>query len=218
MNTALEDEKLQLEIEKLQLENEKLKLERDQLTSEKSPLKRWMIPLATPVSILVTIVIAWISWNNNLVLQNRQAQDGFELKVAEFILNADTTSLAANRSRALLHLFPGRFSPAFAEILASFRPKDYTTGLSPEYLLQERRMAFDGRLELLKVISAHEDAQPILDRWTALFEEYDRTLLTGLPAAPREGIDIVFSTDITEFSMPSLFWSDDFPMPEFSSP
>lgn len=95
-------------------------------------------------------------------LQERQANDAFELKVVELVMNAEGPAGTRNRAKAIKLLFPDHFDPGFADNFNAEQVSDR------EAFERDQRVA--AKKELLKLLVEHPDNRSqILATWQQLF-------------------------------------------------
>lgn len=151
----IEREKLAFEMTKwdqsLALEREKIALERRNA-------------LLSRVSIIIPLLVVAVTIYANTLDQRHAAQDAFELKVAEAVLEAKSVTESSNRADGLAAFFPERLPRDFAKRLEPLKTK-----------LQRGEMDRRALLTML-VNSPRERRQEVLELWL-LFYPADRQLL-----------------------------------------
>ena len=137
------------------IEGRKLDFEIQRLSQEKDKARRTTrVQIARILSIFVPLVIAGITFYQNVQSQKEQAELNFELKAAEIVLNESNPMATFNKAKALAALFPRRFSAEFA---SSFNPDNYG---GPDS---------DNIITLLKMIAEHPDQKKaILKNWKSV--------------------------------------------------
>jgi len=140
-----ERERIELERQRLELEKEKLKLERERA--------RWAF-----LSVFVPLLVLAMTFLANVWIQAKQAQNDFELRAAEIVMDTESPSATRNRAEALAALFPGRLPSGFA---GSFDPGLYA-GNPP----------LEPTVELFRQLVAQMDQkQEILALWNEVFRD-----------------------------------------------
>ena len=130
------NEEADFEGKKLELERQKIEFERYKFDQQQKT--EIIKSLITSVSIIVPILIAALTIQNSIHLQDLQAQqesnlanltasNDFMLKAAELVMDADSPIGTQNRARALSALFPQYLGSNFAN---SFDAYQY--GVIPE--------------------------------------------------------------------------------------
>jgi hypothetical protein len=146
LNLDLEEKKLNFEREKL---DRQIKLDRE---------KELYKVAGAVITILGSVILAYIAFSNDLDLQEQQALSDFKLKAAEIAMSAKTPIGTENKAKALQNLFPTELGPNFGR---SFDPKDFG-------FVDDR-----GRREQLMdvLVKYNESRDEILDTWWKLFPE-----------------------------------------------
>jgi hypothetical protein len=128
-------EKLDLEKQKIELERERIKIEQENFKQQQGLEKRKTI--ITALGIVIPILIALLIINNNLQIQNKNAENehllaeevaktNFQLKAAEIVMNSRSVNETKNRAEVLTALFPQYLDPDFSTSLNRFHLENDT--------------------------------------------------------------------------------------------
>jgi hypothetical protein len=165
MEREIEDRKLALEERRIQIEERQ---------ARHGFWTRLGIVLPVLVALLVFaggIVTQRLNARDALSLQEEQAKDDFELKVAEIVMDSESPFGVRNRAIAMGELFPHRLGIKFAH---DFDPEHAS---NTEARLDNQRIA--AKKELLKLMVEHPaERRQVVDTWRQLFpdDEWARAL------------------------------------------
>ena len=158
MEREIEDRKLALDERRVQIEERQ---------ARHGFWTRLVVLVPVVVALMVFaggIVTQRLNSRDALTLQEEQAQDSFELKVAEIVMDTESAFGARNRAIAVGELFPDRLGATFAR---SFDPERAS---NTQARLDNQRVA--AKKELLKLIVEHPDERrQVIGTWRQLFPD-----------------------------------------------
>lgn len=169
----IEEEKISIEKEKLKIELEKLKFQEKQMILEVK--KTFWTSLSIAISFIIGALSITTSSINSIIQRNvqlkqteiqnsaqlKQSEAQFNLKVAEIIMNTNSTITIQNRAKILSTIFN------------KYLPKDFGKQFNPyDYKNPNNDKNIDIKLELLKLISSNSSKKDeILSIWNNLLED-----------------------------------------------
>jgi len=159
----MDEQQLDIERRKLALEERRVAVEERQAKQARTTRLSVLIPVVIALVVLGgDVVMQRMNAHDALSLQETQAKDNFELKVAELVMDTKSALGARNRAIAMREIFPNRVGKEFAR---AFNPEDAS---SREVRRENQRV--EAKKEMLRLLAEHPTARrQIIDTWRRLF-------------------------------------------------